>query len=429
MQSFIAVASTVAVCILVCTALVEGASVEPTNHPHADAIFSELNVASPNLVRGRAEETSPRISEGGPLAARLEAVGAYDADGMGAALESLGLRTPADLELLDDWAVAELDKELRESGASLGDRAKLRIRGIKGAFSAATGRVSLQAEVVQQQVPHGGGATGAGSLQPRRAQTKEGASEADVKGGGGLSMDTLALVSTAVLGIATFFLQDRVAKNAEAAAQELEHARVGHERGRELAAVQLERVRSQMGVYRSVQAMLQHADACVIYMTRELGFEFSDVRGYEFVEPFALWPHVEVTTRDRSPKWMAAMKGSPYSKYSPADIALLEDPTNRQLYIEAHANCIAPRYRDVAVILSTKPALMEQPPASYLDGTFPAGVADWTKFSAGSLSFPMFDLAAFAHAWAPLERRWEAGGAPAVRRTHASALCIIVAHP
>ena len=34
--------------------------------------------------------------------------------------------------------MAELDKELRESGTSLGDRVKLRIRGIKGAFSVAT---------------------------------------------------------------------------------------------------------------------------------------------------------------------------------------------------------------------------------------------------------------------------------------------------
>ena len=71
--------------------------------------------------------------------------------------------------------------------------------------------------VVQQKVTHGGGAEALGSLLQRRAQTKEGASEADVKGDDGLSMDTLALVSTAVLGIATFFLQDRVAKNAEAA--------------------------------------------------------------------------------------------------------------------------------------------------------------------------------------------------------------------
>jgi hypothetical protein len=63
------------------------------------------------------------------------------------------------------------------------------------------------------------------------------------------------------------------------------------------------------------------------------------------------------------------------------------------------------------VILSTKSALMEPPPPSYLDGVFPNGVADWTKFSAGTLSNHMCDLAAFAHAWAPLERRWEAGGA------------------
>jgi hypothetical protein len=158
-------------------------------------------------------------------------------------------------------------------------------------------------------------------------------------------------------------------------------------------------------------------------MQRELGFEFNDVCGYEFVRPFALWPHLEVLTRAYSPKWFAARKGSPYKKYSPADIALLEDPAKRQVFIEAYTSCIVPRYREVAAILETKSALMENPPPSYLDGIFPDGVADWTKFSAGTLSSHMVDMAAFAHAWAPLERRWEAGGAPAL--IHASALCNI----
>ena len=190
MQTFIAVA-TVAQCILLCTdaqQLVLGASAGVEgNDPHTDTKFPELDVASPNLVR--AGENNPPISEGELLAARLEAVGVHDVDGMSAALKGLGLQTPADLELLDDWAVAELDKELKQSGTSLGDRAKLRIRGIKlGAFSAATGQVSVQAQVVQQQVPHGGGVV-AGSLWPRRAQTKDAASEADMKGSGGLSMD------------------------------------------------------------------------------------------------------------------------------------------------------------------------------------------------------------------------------------------------
>ena len=34
-------------------------------------------------------------------------------------------------------------------------------------------------------------------------------------------------------------------------------------------------------------------------------------------------------TRDLSSKWFAALKGSPYKKYSPADLALLEDPAKR----------------------------------------------------------------------------------------------------
>jgi hypothetical protein len=228
-------------------------------------------------------------------------------------------------------------------------------------------------------------------------------------------------MSTAVLGIATFVLQARVAKNAEAAQQDLEHARVEHERGRELAAIQLERVRSQMGdVYRPVNVMLQQANSCAIYMQRELGFEFNDTWGFEFVRPFALWPHLEVYTRDWSPKMFATLKGSPYKKYSPADIALLEDPAKRQVYIEAHTSCIAPRYRDIAAILETKSALMENPPPSYLGGVFLAAGIDWTKFSGGTLSYHMFDMGAFAHTWAPLERRWEAEGAAVAMHATAS---------
>ena len=52
---------------------------------------------------------------------------------------------------------------------------------------------------------------------------------------------------------------------------------------------------------------------------------------------------------------------------------------------------------------------MEPPPASYLDGPFPADGVNWAKFSAGTLSSHMYDMGAFASAWAPLERRWKAG--------------------
>jgi hypothetical protein len=170
-------------------------------------------------------------------------------------------------------------------------------------------------------------------------------------------------------------------------------------------------------VYRPVQFMLTQANYSAIYMQRKLGFEFNDIWDYEFARPFALWPHLEVITRDYGPKWFAALRGSPYKKSSPADIALLEDPDKRQIYTEAHTSCIAPRWRDVATILSTKSALMELPPTSYLDGAFPDAFPDWTKISAGTLKTHMLDMAAFAHAWAPLERRWEVGGAHAIMLT------------
>jgi hypothetical protein len=38
-----------------------------------------------------------------------------------------------------------------------------------------------------------------------------------------------------------------------------------------------------------------------------------------------MWPHLEVYSRDLCPTMLAVEKGPPYKKYSPADIALLED--------------------------------------------------------------------------------------------------------
>ena len=78
----------------------------------------------------------------------------------------------------------------------------------------------------------------------------------------------------------------------------------------------------------------------------------------------------------------------------------------------ASASCIAPRYREVAAS-SPKSALMEPPPPSYLDGVFRDGVADWNKFSGGTLSLHMADLA-----WTPPERRWEGEGTLAI--THST---------
>ena len=109
----------------------------------------------------------------------------------------------------------------------------------------------------------------------------------------------MALIVTSLLAIAGYMVQSKNAADADRAQHEIVQEAADREQTRGLAEIQLERVRSQMGdVYRPVHVMLAQADYCAIYMQRELGFECTNVWDHEFVRPFALWPHLEVYTRD-----------------------------------------------------------------------------------------------------------------------------------
>ena len=222
----------------------------------------------------------------------------------------------------------------------------------------------------------------------------------------------IALIFTALLGIAGYVVQSKNATAADRAQHEIVQEAADREQTRGLAAIQLERVRSQMAeALMPLSSLLARADFCGSCIGFELHMEGMDIWGNAFVRPFQLWPHIEVMDRDLAGnrKFLKAFKGSAYSKYSPAEIALLEDPAKRQIYIEAHASCMAPCYREVATIFATKGHLLQRPPLTFLDVIFPDGVADWTKFLGGSLNYLQIEMAAFADAWAPLERRWEVG--------------------
>jgi hypothetical protein len=65
-------------------------------------------------------------------------------------------------------------------------------------------------------------------------------------------------------------------------------------------------------------------------------------------------------------------------------------------------------------------------PTFYLDGVFSADGIDWTKFSGWRLSVYMYDMAAFAHTWAPLEWRWEARGVRRLSGVHAVQYAIML---
>jgi hypothetical protein len=67
---------------------------------------------------------------------------------------------------------------------------------------------------------------------------------------------------------------------------------------------------------------------------------------------------------------------------------------------------------------------MDKPPPSFLDNLFSRGVTDWTKFSGGTVNVYFHEMAAFAYAWAPLERRWAAGDFSRMQPTLPNPWCI-----
>ena len=80
------------------------------------------------------------------------------------------------------------------------------------------------------------------------------------------------------------------------------------------------------------------------------------------------------------------------------------------MYTDAHTSGMIPRWRDMAVIITTKTALIEAPPPESLAAAFPAEFSGviWAKFPP-ALNYHFYDMITFADAWAAIERRWADG--------------------
>ena len=98
------------------------------------------------------------------------------------------------------------------------------------------------------------------------------------------------------------------------------------------------------------------------------------------------------------------------SRSSTLSQLLVDDPSKRAIYTDAHTSCMIPRWRDMAAIIATKLALIEAPPVGVLAAANPSWSAvDWAKISSGTLTVFLFDMVTFADAWAAIEQRWTDG--------------------
>ena len=138
---------------------------------------------------------------------------------------------PSELAQLDLTEHAELIDAMRGAGVSLGDRFRVRRWISQEQGETRPVEPNTDTEIFEQQTHR--------TLQS--------------EGGGGLSGDSIALMVTVLLGVGSFIVQavteKRAARAATATQKELDRALAARQSARNLAAMQLDRVRLQMADY------------------------------------------------------------------------------------------------------------------------------------------------------------------------------------
>jgi hypothetical protein len=338
------------------------------------------------------------------LSTALQAAGLERPEEALAVLRKLALPTLVDLQLLDVEEAAELRGELKRAAVALGDRARLRVR---------LWQPSFHLHDLEAFDPKGRTRTNPERV-PRQLQQPEQAKES--KDDASLSGDTIALMLTALLGIGSFVLQARVSKAADLNQREIETASELAGKEKAHAATQLERVRSQMGeCLRPMDAPLGVAIELKSSLDFELELPCAEVWSAALggpVYPFAMYPFVEMHISAFTAAMMGYFTGSGVTQYSPADIeALQADPAKQARFCEVHADCIVPCYQAVANLyvrfkhLIDSEAPWKFPMVKMLGGNG----FDMETAMGGNVALILNRFAAFAHAWTPLIRRWEAG--------------------
>jgi hypothetical protein len=349
-------------------------------------------VAAPSAVD---EAIDKGRDKGHSLAAELSSGGLDQPQALTGLLEGLGLRLMQDVRRLNAPEQLELAESLRAADVSLGFRSKLR--------HLANGDAAAD---------HGLGIMGTGANAPaRQMQEEQPSSAAAAKSGGGFSVETLAIMVTALLGLASYVLQAKLARDAAHSEKDHDRLLADREKTQRQAALQLERVRSQ-----NADALWPSNNNLVVaqYLQVNLQWELklpiaeTLQRHKQFIRPLALLPHLEVYDGTFSPEVMQIRSASPLEAYGPDDFAALgADESKRDVFMAAYRHSIVPRMRTAADLLIGQRHLLDYPSPTYLDGVFAASGIDWTKFLPFTIGVAAVRYAQHADAWLPIMSMWE----------------------
>ena len=291
---------------------------------------------------------------------------------------------------------------MRGGAVALGDRSKLR-------ELAADGRARSHAEWDLGATPCSASAAfpPAPTAPYRRTQEDDLSAKSTRTDTGGNSMDTIALVLTAVLGIISVWTSQKASRDAEASATQIERETVARDKDEATAGKLLVRVHAQMSefIVPVQQSAIQYWWS-VSFTAKQLGLHgYNELYGHRFYHPPAT-PYVNVLDNSvaHTKTINHIMIAAPFVQLTPVDEELLAaDPEKRDRYIRIVLHSWLPPLRRIATILPVTMHLSELPSIADLEALM-GDVSSWVGGSLTSLFAPTVDYAsqfdAVADAWA-----------------------------
>jgi len=328
----------------------------------------------------------------GSLQASLAAAGLEQPQVLSGILLELGLPSVQDVRLLNIPEQLELSESLREEGVNLGSRSKLR-------------RLSEDSKVLPGLLSDDGVRSANSRTSHRRAQDAPAKTESS-----GFSMDTFAIAVTALLGVVSYVLQAKLARDAASSEKEHDRRLVSREKDRVQAGRLLERVRASLAdalFPMIIRLFVGNRDE--VRLQYELAFPSGKKwhRDKQFVRPLAMWPHVVAQSRAAIRETMGAFSASPFFSYGPDDLAVLaDDEAKTEIFVEAYRDCILPQYRAWSDLYVQSRHLLDLPAPDFLGKPFAAAGLDWPVFFGGTLGNLGCDMMQWVGAWAPILKRW-----------------------
>jgi hypothetical protein len=349
-------------------------------------------IATTLVASGRAFPASPGGATGS-LHSSLAAAGLEQPQVLSGILRKLGLPSVQDVRLLNIPEQLELSESLREQGVNLGSRSQLR-RLSEGDRKVPPGLVSDD---------------GVRSADPRTSHRRVQDAPAKTENSG-FSMDTFAIAVTALLGVVSYVLQAKLARDAASSEKEHDRHLMSREKDRVLADRLVERVRASLA-----DALLPMANRLFVGSQHEMRLQYdlelprAKKRHLDktFVRPLAMWPHIVVYSKEFSPEFMGVVSASPFTTYEPEDLAVLADvEAKAERFVESYRDCILPQYRAWIDLYVQFRHLLDLPAPDLLGKPFAAAGIDWPAFCSGTLANLGYDMTQYVEAWTPILKRW-----------------------